>query len=341
MKHYLTTGNFTTAELQQIIASAIAMKASDKYADMSGKILISLFANPSLRTRLSFESGMKKMGGMVNTLNTGNSFNLEFGNGVIMNTDKAEHIKEAAQVVSRYADIISLRKSELITTSDKTANITQSWEELSQDNAINQLAEFATKPVINMESNMYHPCQSLADMMTMQEHIGEVKKKKYVLTWAPHPKALPLATPHSQTLTPCMFGMNVTVVHPEGFDLDSSVVELAKQKATQAGGTLNISHDQTAAFKDADVIMAKSWASLKYFGQWQQEAAHRKQFEDWTVTSEKMAQTNDAKFMHCLPVRRNVVVADSVIDSPNAITIDQAENRMWVQMGIVEFLMNQ
>lgn len=365
-KNLISGAEFSLTEQKQIIADALAYKkicksggtsneaiaaasTAQKLPDLSGQVLTLLFANPSLRTRLSFETGMKKMQGIVNTISGQDTWQFEYEDGVVMDKDKQEHIKEAAAVLASYSDIIGLRKSELITntTASQAAaalatDPQTAWSELKADQAINQLALYAKKPVINMESNMFHPCQSLADMMTMTEIFGdsELHNKQYVLTWAPHPKPLPLATPHSQLLTPAIFGMNVTLVHPEGFELDESVMTLAQQKSKEAGGTLTITHDQQEAFQGADIIMAKSWASLKYFGDWQAEAAHRAKYTDWTVTASKMALTNSAKFMHCLPVRRNVVVSDEVLDGPNSIVIQEAENRMWIQMAIINYLLN-
>jgi len=243
--------------------------------------------------------------------------------------------------LSRYCDVIGLRKSALITKDTKHSTV-QTWDDLKKDDAIAQLAYYATVPIINMESNMFHPCQSLGDMMTMTEHFGgidAVAGKKYVLTWAPHLKALPLATPHSQLLTPSLFGMNVTLAHPAKFPLDEDVMIQAEARAKEAGGSLTITHDQESAFADADVIVAKSWGSLDLLGSWDEEAEERKKHTDWTVTEEKMAMTNNAAFMHCLPVRRNVEVDDAVLDSGNSLIIQEAENRMWIQMAIISFLL--
>lgn len=337
--NFITGAELELSEQQKIIDLAISYKKKKDLPNYAGKILTLLFANPSLRTHLSFESGMKKMGGGVNTLQLAGSWQFEYRDGAIMNGNTQEHIKEAAAVISRYSDIIGLRNSQLITTAS-THNQSSKWEDLRKDEAINQLAAYATKPVINMESNMYHPCQSMADMMTMQENLGKVKKEKYVLTWVPHIKALPLATPHSQFLTPSIFGMDVVLAMPEGFSLDEEVMAVAKEKSKQAGGSITISHNQKEALKDAKVIVAKSWASLKYFGEWEKESAYRKQFEDWIIDEEKMKITNNAIFMHCLPLRRNVEVSDSVLDGPASKIIDEAENRMWVQMAIISYILN-
>jgi N-acetylornithine carbamoyltransferase len=317
-KDFITGAEFPPSELKKIIDLAISFKNGEISPDFASKTLTLIFANPSLRTRLSFESGMKKMKGNANVLSVGDAWDFEYKDGATMDANKQEHIKDAAKVISKYTDLIGMRKFDHVTDENKA--------ELKKDEAVNQLAKHATVPVINMESNMFHPCQAMADMMTMTEHLQEVKNKKYVLTWAPHPKSLPLATPHSQLLTPSIFGMDVTLTHPKGLDLDKDVIELSQKKATEAGGSLHITHDQPEAFLNADVIVAKSWASSGGS-------------EDWMINEDKMALTNDAIFMHCLPVRRNVVVTDGVLDSPKSLVIQEAENRMWSQMAIIHYLL--
>lgn len=338
-KDFITGAEFSQNELQNIIDLAFAYKRGEKMPNLKGTILTLIFANPSLRTHLSFESGMEKMGGSANVLHTGNSWQFEYKEGTVMNGNKQEHITEAARVISQYSDVIGLRQSELITTSS-AQSISLKWEKLKEDLAIKKLAGYSTKPVINMESNMFHPCQSMADMMTIQEKLGEVSNKKYVLTWAPHIKALPLATPHSQLLTPAIFGMNVTLACPEGFELDPEVMKIAQEKAVLAGGSVSISHNQNEALKNADVVVAKSWTALSYFGDWEQESNYRKQFPDWMLTSEKMKLTKNAAFLHCLPVRRNVEVSDEVLDSPQSLIIQEAANRMWLQMALISYLLS-
>ncbi len=334
-KNFITTGDYTKAQLQLIIDKAIAYKKGQEIPDYSNKILTLIFANPSLRTRLSFESGMKKLGGKVNVLSATDAWEFEYKKGVVMNGNTQEYIKEAAQVISSYTDLIALRKSDLMTKKSSTQEVEQTWEELKKDQPIYELARYADKPIISMESNMFHPCQSMADVMTMQEHFGSLTGKKIVLTWAPHPKALPLATPHSQLLTPSIFGADVTLACPSGFELDADVMNFAKGKA----GKFSITNNQVSALEDADVVIAKSWASLKYFGDWKAESDYRKKFTDWMVDKNKMDLTNNAIFMHCLPVRRNVVASDEVLDSEQSVVIQEAENRMWVQMGIIDYLL--
>ncbi|MFA5820557.1 MAG: N-acetylornithine carbamoyltransferase [Candidatus Gracilibacteria bacterium] len=338
--NFISGAELPLSELQKIIDSALFYKQTNSLPDYEGKILTLLFANPSLRTLLSFESGMKKMRGSVNTLQLAGSWQFEYKNGAVMNGGTQEHIKEAAQVISRYSDVIGLRNSQLITTT-QTHNEAFEWDYLKKDEALTQLAHYATKPIINMESNMYHPCQSLADMMTIQDELGEVKKKKYVLTWVPHVKALPLATPHSQFLTPSIFGMDVTLVAPDGFPLDEDVIKLAEEKSSESGGSITFANNQREALKGADVVVAKSWASLDFFGDWDAENKHRNRFSDWMIDEEKMKSTNEAIFLHCLPLRRNVEVSDAVLDSSYSKIIDEAENRMWAQMSLISYLLNK
>lgn len=340
MKHFISGLELTPEQIKTIIQTAINWKKnSASIPDLNRKIMTACFTNPSLRTRLSFESGLKKLGGHANIMNLDTGYELEYEFGKFMNTDTAEHVKEAAQVISRYSDIIGLRNSSLITRSAQTADIQSSYAEYKQDKAIHEFAKYATKPVINMESNMHHPCQGLADSMTITE-IAEAKKNvrpiNYVLTWVPHPKALPVATPHSQLLFPAMIGANVTLACPPEFLLDQDIIDAAEKIS---GNTITITHNQDQALQNADVVMAKSWVAIPYFGNWDEEKKIRSKYADWTLTTEKMALTNNGSFMHCLPMRRNIIATDEVVDAPQSKIIDQAENRMWAQMALVDYLL--
>lgn len=203
---------------------------------------------------------------------------------------------------------------------------------------INSFARYATVPVINMESNVYHPCQGLGDAVTIKEKLGEPKGKKYVMTWAYHPKALPMATPNSQMLAACDLGMNVVLTHPHGWELDPDILAVAQQRAAQTGGSFVVEYDQQAALQDAQIVCAKSWGALSYYGNWDAEKPLRAKLTNWMLDAAKLQQAPDALFMHCLPVRRNVEVSEDVLDSPRSIVIDEAENRMWAQMALLASL---
>jgi N-acetylornithine carbamoyltransferase len=338
-RNFLNTADFTLEEIGGLIELALQMKRGEVRKSLAGKILTTLFFNPSVRTRVSFAAAMFHLGGMAIELTPGQgSWSFEFGEGVVMDGATIEHIKEAAPVLSRYCHAIAVRSSELVTTSTESVKV-EAWEAVKQDKVIQGFAKYATVPVINMESNVYHPCQGLGDAMTIKEKLGETRGKKYVLTWAYHPKALPMATPNSQMMAACDLGMEVVVAHPQGWELDSGIVNVARQRARAGGGSLTIVNDQEAAFEGADVICAKSWGALRYYGDWEAEKKVREPLRGWQVTDEKMERSNNAMFMHCLPVRRNVVVSDEVLDSPASIVVDQAENRMWAQMAMLSAIM--
>jgi|SRR6185369_4318872 len=339
MKHLLTTLDYSQEEINKIIELAIQLKAGNVKNTLPGKILGLLFFNPSLRTRLSFASGMYKLGGTAVDLPIKGAYTFEYETGAVMDKDKIEHIKDAAAVISRYCDAIAIRSSDLITSSQDSVNVS-SWEELKKDTVLQGFAKYATVPVINMESNVWHPCQGLGDAMTIVEKLKNPKKKKYVLTWGYHPKALPMATPNSQILAACDLGMETVVAYPKGWELDEEIVKKMESRAAESGGSLSFTNSQEEAFKDADVVCAKSWGALQYYGNWEKEKEIRDTLKHWIVNKEKMDLTNNALFMHCLPVRRNVKVTDEVLDSPQSVIIDEAENRMWAQMALLTNLLS-
>lgn len=341
-RHFLTGLELSPIELRNIVSRALSIKRGEApIPQNANRTLTALFTNPSLRTRLSFATAMQKMGGVANVVDAESIFTVEHRESVVMDQGMSEHTKEMAPVISAYSDVIAVRRSQLIHRDSRTPDAT-SWEEyVAEEDFFSAFAKYATKPVINMESNLHHPCQGLADVMTIHELLGGFEGKKVVLTWAPHPKPLPLATPHSQMLMPSLMGMEVTVAHPPGFELMDEVVASAKQHA----GAFEVTHNQDQALEGADIVIAKSWAAREFFHDFTAEAAHRKQFTDWQVTPDKMpkgkASTSDAHFLHCLPVRRNVVVSDAVLDSPASKVTQQAENRMWVQIMLLHTLMNE
>ena len=327
MKNFLKTSDFSRDELEWLIESAILQKsAGTAEKPLAGRSVALVFFNPSLRTRASMQVGIYELGGNPVILEPGGtSWTLEHRDGVVMDGDKTEHLKEFVRVLERYVSAIGVR----------TFAALKDWETERTDPVLNAFAEYASKPVINLESAMHHPCQALADMMTIREKLGE-KKKKVLLTWAWHPKPLPMAVPNSFALAAAQFGHNLRIAHPEGYELDEELLETLTNQATANGGTLEITNDIDSAFNDVEVVYAKSWGSKNCYGNPDKDMAFRLGLrKDWIVDQSKIAQTRDAIFMHCLPVRRNVIVTDSVIDSPNSVVIDEAENRLHIQKAIM------
>jgi N-acetylornithine carbamoyltransferase len=331
MRHWLSMLDYEPAELAALVEEAQRFKRGQAGAHaetLRHRLLMMLFFNPSLRTRASFEAAMLRHGGHVICLNVGgDTWKLEHRDGVVMNGESSEHIREAAPVVSRYADLLAVR----------TFAALRDPAEDAQDRIIRAFARFATVPVINMESAMEHPCQGLADWMTIHEKLGATLGRRFVLTWAPHVKGLPLAVPHSAILSAAAAGMHVTIAHPPGYDLNAGIVDRVATWCAGAGTKLDVTDDQRSACEHADVIYAKSWGSPVCYGDSSAQQESFRRHADWTVTKDHLA--SDAILMHCLPVRRNVVIADDALDDPRCVVVDEAENRMWTQAAILSHLL--
>jgi N-acetylornithine carbamoyltransferase len=214
------------------------------------------------------------------------------------------------------------------------------WEAERIDPILKAFAEYSEVPIINLESAMHHPCQAATDMMTIQEQLG-AWRKKVLLTWAWHPKPLPMAVPNSFALAAAQMGHDLVIAHPTGYELDDELMENVRTQAADSGGSVSVTNDVDGAFDDVQIVYAKSWGSRSFYGAPEKDIAERAQYRDrWIVNEEKMARTNDARFMHCLPVRRNVIVTDGVIDSPASVVIDEAENRLHVQKAILAKLLS-
>lgn len=327
MKHLITLADFTREQLQEMLEVAIKMKKGEMDVSLKGKKLILLFFNPSLRTRTSFEFAMQELGGNIVTLNVGaDTWNLETEEGVIMDGSAVEHIKDAAKVLGHYADAICIR----------AFAAGKDWEKDRKDPIIGSFVRYAGVPIINMESSLYHPNQSLADIMTIKESFNtDLKGFPITITWANHPKPLPMAVPNSILLASCLFGMDVRFVRPEGYDLDRDIMERARDISGREGGTITVTDNIEEGFKGSKVVYAKSWGSLQYYGNKEKEGEYRKGLKNWVVDDQKMNLTDEAIFMHCLPVRRGVVVSDSVIDSKNSAVYDEAENRLHAQKSVL------
>ena len=307
--------NYTTIQnidsLSKWVKQALKIKKKPLKNKKLGKdkTLGMLFFNSSLRTRLSTQKAALNLGMNVMVMNfTNEGWTLEFEDGAIMNSGASEHIKEAAEVVSQYCDIIAVRAFAGLIDQEK-------------DNAETVLSGFikhATVPIINMESATAHPLQALADAITMAEYKTK-HKPKVVLSWAPHPKALPQAVANSFLEMMQLQESDFILTHPEGYELNPDITK-----------GVTVEYDQNKAFENADFIYAKNWSSYKDYGQVTNSDT------SWTITAEKMKRTNNAKFMHCLPVRRNVIVTDEVLDSENSIVIEQANNRTFAAQLVLQ-----
>jgi len=333
MQDFLTTADLDRGQLDQLIAAAGRFKSGqDTSKPLAGKSVALVFFNPSLRTRASMQVGIYELGGNAVTLEPGSSsWTLEHRHGAVMDGDKTEHISEFVRVLERYGVAIGVR----------TFADLKTWQEERSDPVLHAFARYASVPVINLESAMHHPCQSMADMMTIQEKLG-TGRKRVVLTWAWHPKPLPMAVPNSFALAAAQMGHDLVVAHPPDYDLDDELMESVALHASDSGGSVEITDDIEAAFDRADVIYAKSWGSKRFYGNSEQDLIKRAQYRrKWIVDDHKMNRTNDAIFMHCLPVRRNVIVTDSVIDSAASVVIDEAENRLHMQKAVLAELIRE
>jgi N-acetylornithine carbamoyltransferase len=327
MKNFLTTANWSRDELNQLIDSALKFKrGEDQSKPLAGKSVALVFFNPSLRTRASMQVGLFELGGNPVVLEPGGtSWTLEHRDGVVMDGDKTEHVAEFVRVLGRYCSAIGVR----------TFAALNNWEEERTDPVLTAFARYSEVPIINLESAMHHPCQALADMMTIREKLG-AERKRVVLTWAWHPKALPMAVPNSFALAAVQMGHELVIAHPSGYELDDDLMKTMREQATAAGGRVEVTNNVEAAYVNADVVYAKSWGAKQFYGKLEREIEERAQYRrQWIVDEQKMARTNSAIFMHCLPVRRNVIVTDGVIDSPASVVIDEAENRLHVQKAIL------
>ena len=332
MKNFITLQDYSKKEINSLIDTAIKGKYNGFNKKLSGKKIALLFFNPSLRTRTSFEIGIKELNAHCIVLEPGKGmWNLEIDENVVMDKDNPEHVKDAVKVLCKYVDAIDIRSFPKL----------ENWKEDKQDKIIQAFVKYSNKPIISMESNLFHPCQALADLMTVKENFSSYKNKKFVLTWAPHPKALPIAVPNSALLAASKIGMDVTLLCPKQYILDSYIIKKTMLNCKENNSEFIITDNLEQGYNDADIIYAKSWGSKEYYGNWDQEKLLKLKLSDYIVDSKKMSLTNNAKFMHCLPVRRNVVVSDEVIDSSNSVVYDQAENRLHAQKAMLLKLLGE
>ncbi|HZF00158.1 MAG TPA: N-acetylornithine carbamoyltransferase [Planctomycetota bacterium] len=318
-RSFVSTLEFKPAELEFLLDRAKALKKTRRKKGkkpLAGKSIAMVFFNPSLRTRVSFEVGIAELGGQAVTMSVGSeSWSLEYKDGAVMDQDKTEHIKDAAQVLSRYVDAIAVRSFPSM----------KSHDEDMADPVIGSFRKYSKVPVINMESALWHPCQAMADAMTLQEKLGKLKGKKVTLTWAYHPKALPMAVGNSFAAIVSQLGADLTIAHPPEFALEKSFLDSLPRPP-------RIVHSKEEGLEGAVAVNAKSWGAPAFYGKWEEEKKIREGLRSWICDSVPKGAT----FLHCLPVRRNVEVADAVLD--DSAIYDEAENRLHVQKAILSEL---
>ncbi|MBS0614543.1 MAG: N-acetylornithine carbamoyltransferase [Proteobacteria bacterium] len=326
MKRFLDLADFEPAQIRDLLALAQRLQDSPEPGALAGKILGLVFFNPSLRTLSSFQAGMARLGGSSFVITPGQgTWQLETRLNAVMNGGAAEHIREGIPVLASYCDALGVRAFA------EGKNLEQDLGE----SLFRMIDELCDKPLINLESAVNHPCQALADWKTMDD-LAVPQRAKFVLSWVYHPRALPLAVPAATLHMAAQRGMEVVVARPEGYALPESIMNKARAAAAAAGGSVSETTDRAAAMAGAQVLYAKEWGTTAHYGDADADQRLRAELTDWCVRESWFKHAaRGAKFMHCLPVRRNVAVADEILDGPRAVVRREAFNRMVVQMAVL------
>jgi len=330
MKDFLDLADLDRDEVLDLLALAQRLQDHPEPQALAGKVLGLLFFNPSLRTLSSFQAGMARLGGQSFVITPGNgTWKLETRNGVRMDGDCAEHVREGIPVLASFCDALGIRA--FAAGRDLAADLAET--------AFGAMAALCDKPLVNLESAMNHPCQALADWKTLDD-LQVPRRSRFVLSWVNHPRALPLAVPAATLHMAAQRGMDVVVLRPDGYALPAALMDKARRAAAASGGSVTETEDRAAALAGAQVLYAKEWGSPRHYGDAAADAALRRELQDWTVRESWFGPAGaDCRFMHCLPVRRNVAVADEVLDGPRSVVLREAHNRMVVQMAVLHRLL--
>ena len=326
MKRFVDLADFTRDEVHELVALARRLETQPDPHALAGKVLGLLFMNPSLRTLASFQAGMARLGGNSLVITPGQStWQFETRDGAMMTGAVAEHVREGLPVLSSYCDALGIR----------AFAAGEDLEDDLADRRFNAMAALVDRPLINLESAINHPCQALADWKTLDELPG-TGRRKFVLTWVSHPKALPLAVPAATVHMAAMRGMDVVVLRPEGYALPEGIMDKARRAAAASGGSVAETADRAEALVGAHVVYAKEWGSTRNYGDEAADQAQRRSLKHWCLRNDWFTGTaEDCRVMHCLPVRRNSAIADEVLDSPRSLVLRQAYNRMPAQMAVL------
>jgi len=323
----VSLNTFSSDEIRAVIARARRLKEEGYDSPLQGRSLAMVFFDPSLRTRASFAIAFSTLGGSVIDMVAGRDlWPLEMREGAVMDDIADEHVIDAARVLSEYADVIGIR----------ALARGGPWGRERRDRVLVSFQKHAQVPIFNMESVLDHPCQAWGDALTLDEALGDLRGKRLALTWCYHPKARPLAVPHSVSVMAAKMGMHLTVASPDGYPLDHGVQSALSHAAALSGGSVQHVENLEEAVEDADVVYAASWSSLDLHDRPAEERALRNRFRDRRVTTELMGRTNDARFMHAMPIRRNVEADDAVVDADGSLVLAQAGNRLHVQRALFQ-----
>lgn len=327
MRHFLHLWDQDDETISSLLRHARELEMQPVAEILRGRVLGMIFMNPSLRTLSSFQAGMAQLGGSSFVITPGQgTWGLETRTGVVMDGDKAEHVREAIPVLSGYADLLGLRSFA------EGRDLSRDLEEP----VLGAVASLSRKPLINMESAADHPCQALADWKTLDDLEIPAKGGRFVLSWAYHPKPLPLAVASAALTMAARRGMDVSVLRPEGYGLPRAILDRAQSEAARSGGSVRETTNRDQAMEDADVLYVKSWQAPSAYGRAEDEGRLRAELRSWCVGNEWFEPAKkDAIFLHCLPVRRNVKVKDEVLDGPRSRVIQQAHNRLHAQKAII------
>lgn len=330
MRRFLDLADCSRAEVGELLALAARLEQRPEPHALSGKMLGLLFMNPSLRTLASFQAAMARLGGNSFVITPGQgTWLFETKVGAVMNAAAAEHVREGIPALASYCDVLGIRS--FAEGKDLAADLAET--------GFNAMASLVNKPLINMESAINHPCQSLADWKTLDD-AAVPANGKFVLSWVQHPRALPLAVPAATLHMAAMRGMHVTVLRPDGFALPEPIMAKARAAAAQSGGSVSETDDRRDALRGAQIIYAKEWGATSVYGDVKADAALRAPLSDWCVRNTWFDSTaSDCRLMHCLPVRRNVAVADEVLDGSRSLVLKEAYNRLVVQTAVLHRLL--
>ncbi|GJM11520.1 MAG: N-acetylornithine carbamoyltransferase [Lysobacteraceae bacterium] len=324
--NFLNTTDLDDLTLDRVLLAAEQLRSEPQQDWLAGKSVALIFLNPSMRTRTSMEVGVFQLGGHAVVLQPGkDAWGIEFEPSTVMHGEAEEHIAEVAAVLSRYVDVIGVRAFPKFVD----------WSVDRQDKVIKAFAQYSTVPVISLET-ITHPLQELALALTLRSQLGDPRGKQFLLTWTYHPKPLNTAVANSAITIASRLGMDVTLLCPnEDFLLDSRYLDIATTQCSQHGRSFEISHDIATAYSGKDFVYAKSWGALPWYGNWAKQQPQHHEYKHFIVDEEKMSKTNNARFSHCLPLRRNIKATDAVMDAPYCVAAEEAENRLHAQKAVL------